>query len=48
MTVKFAMAFRVLQGTYLDIGVKYSLSGPGSFFTRREQWITPNFGLLFR
>ncbi len=48
MTAKFAIAFRVLSGTYLDIGIKYSLSGPGQFFTRREQWITPYFGMLFR
>lgn len=48
MTVKFAIAFRVLDGTYIDIGVKYSLTGPGSFFTRREQWITPYIGMLFR
>ena len=48
MTAKLAFAFRMLRGTYLDIGVKYSLSGTGSFFTRREQWITPYFGMLFR
>jgi len=48
MTAKFGLAFRVLQGTYLDFGVKYSLTGPGQFFQRREQWITPYFGMLFR
>jgi hypothetical protein len=48
MTVKLAIAFRAARGTYLDIGVKYSLTGPGSFFTRREQWVTPYFGMLFR
>jgi hypothetical protein len=48
MTIKFGLAFRVLQGTYLDLGVKYSLTGPGQFFTNREQWVTPYFGMLFR
>jgi hypothetical protein len=48
MTAKLGFAFRVSPGTYLDLGVKYSLSGPGKFFTRREQWITPYFGMLFR
>ena len=48
MTAKLGFAFRVSGGTYLDLGVKYSLSGSGNFFTRREQWITPYFGMLFR
>ncbi|MBW1831207.1 MAG: hypothetical protein JRJ10_05830, partial [Deltaproteobacteria bacterium] len=48
MTVKLGMAFRVSTGSYIDVGVKYSLSGTGSFFFRREQWITPYLGILFR
>jgi hypothetical protein len=48
MTAKLGLAFEVSRGTHIDIGVKYSLSGPGSFFFRREQWITPYFGMLFR
>jgi len=48
MTAKLGIAFRLMEGTYLDIGVKYSLTGPGSFFSGREQWITPYFGMLFR
>ena len=47
-TAKFGLAFRVLQGTYLDLGVKYSYTAPGQFFAQREQWITPYFGMLFR
>ncbi len=47
-TAKFGLAFRVLQGTYIDIGAKYSYTGPGQFFTQREQWITPYIGMLFR
>lgn len=48
MTAKLGFALRVMDGTYLDLGVKYSLTGPGSFFSGREQWITPYFGMLFR
>jgi len=48
MTAKVGLAVRVASGSYIDIGVKYSLSGPGSFFFRREQWVTPYIGLLFR
>jgi len=48
MTAKLGFAFEVSRGTHIDIGVKYSLSGTGSFFYRREQWITPYIGMLFR
>jgi len=48
MTAKLGVAFRVASGSHIDIGVKYSLTGPGSFFFRREQWVTPYIGLLFR
>jgi hypothetical protein len=48
MTAKLGIALRVMEGTYLDVGVRYSLTGPGSFFSRREQWIAPYFGMLFR
>ncbi|MFW2389095.1 MAG: hypothetical protein ACN4G0_12210 [Polyangiales bacterium] len=48
MTAKLGLAIRVATGSYIDIGVKYSLSGTGSFFFRREQWVTPYIGMLFR
>ena len=48
MTAKLGMGFRVSSGTHIDVGVKYSLSGTGSFFFRREQWVTPYVGILFR
>jgi hypothetical protein len=47
-TGKFGIAFRVSQGTYIDLGIKYSLSGAGDFFLRREQWVTPYLGVLIR
>jgi hypothetical protein len=48
MTAKIGLAIRVASGSYIDLGVKYSLTGPGSFFFQREQWITPYVGMLFR
>ena len=47
-TGKFGIAFRVNQGAYIDLGIKYSLSGAGKFFSRREQWVTPYLGILIR
>lgn len=48
MTAKLGVAFKVSDGSYIDVGVKYSLSGTGSFFYQRQQWITPYVGMLFR
>ena len=48
MTAKVGVAFEVSRGTHFDIGFKYSLSGPGNQFSRRQQWVTPYFGMLFR
>jgi hypothetical protein len=48
MTAKLGMGFRVSSGTHIDVGVKYSLSGPGNQFMRRQQWVTPYVGILFR
>ena len=48
MTVKLGLAFQMLCGSYIDLGIKYSLSGSGNFFFRREQWVTPYLGFLFR
>jgi hypothetical protein len=47
-TAKGGMAFRIREGVHIDVGFKYSLSGPGNFFLRREQWITPYIGVLGR
>jgi hypothetical protein len=48
MTAKVGFAVRVSSGALIDIGLKYSLSGPGSFFNEREQWVTPYVGMMFR
>ena len=47
-TAKLGLAFLVKQGAHIDVGVKYSLSGAGDFFTRREHWFTPYLGFFFR
>ena len=47
-TAKAGIAFRVKQGAHIDLGVKYSFSGPGNFFQRSEQWLTPYLGFFFR
>lgn len=48
MTAKIGFAVRVSTGALIDVGVKYSLSGSGSFFSGREQWVTPYIGMMFR
>jgi len=48
MTAKLGIAFRVANGTHIDVGIKYSLSGAGSFFPDWQQWVTPYVGMLFR
>jgi hypothetical protein len=48
MTAKLGLAFEVSDGTHIDVGVKYSLSGPGNLFPDRQQWVTPYVGMLFR
>lgn len=47
-TAKFGIAFRIKQGAHIDLGAKYSLSGTGDFFVRREHWVTPYLGFFFR
>jgi len=48
MTAKLGLAIEISDGTYIDVGMKYSLSGPGNFFPNRQQWVTPYIGVLFR
>lgn len=47
-TLKLGFASQVHEWTHLDVGIKYSLSGPGYFFLQGQHWVTPYFGLLFR
>ena len=47
-TAKLGIALKVRGGGYVDVGVKYSFTGPGDFFNDREQWVTPYVGFLVR
>lgn len=47
-TAKAGIAIRLRGGNHVDVGVKYSLSGPGDFFNQRQQWVTPYVGYLVR
>jgi hypothetical protein len=47
-TAKAGIGFRIKQGVHIDVGVRYSLSGAGDFFLRREQWVSPYLGFFFR
>ena len=47
-TAKAGIAFRMKRGAHLDVGMKYSYSGAGDFFRRKQQWVTPYVGFLIR
>lgn len=47
-TGKLGIAFRAGSGVYIDVGIKYSLSGAGDFFLEKQQWLTPYVGFLMR
>ena len=47
-TAKVGIAFRIKRGAHIDLGAKYSYSGAGNFFQRKEQWVTPYLGFFFR
>jgi len=47
-TAKLGIGIRAADRIYVDVGVKYSLSGAGSFFAETEMWVTPYVGVLYR
>lgn len=47
-TGKVGLAFEIKRGVMVDLGMKYSLTGPGSFFEERRWWLTPYVGVLVR
>ena len=47
-TAKLGLGFSIKQGAHIDVGAKYTLSGAGDFFNRREHWVTPYLGFFFR
>jgi hypothetical protein len=47
-TGKVGMGIHLKGAIFLDVGMKYSLSGPGNFFNNTEWWLTPFIGFIYR
>jgi len=47
-TGKVGLGIHLKNAIYLDVGMKYSLSGPGQFFNRTEWWVEPFIGFIYR
>ncbi len=47
-TGKAGLGIRLKGPWFLDVGMKYSLSGKGDFFQRTQWWLEPFIGFLFR
>lgn len=47
-TGRAGLAFEVTNEIYIDLGLRYSLSGKGQFFEQVRWWLTPYVGVLFR
>lgn len=47
-TARGGVAFDVSHQIYVDVGLRYSYSGKGNFFSTKQQWLTPYIGVLIR
>ena len=47
-TGKVGIGIHLKKAVFLDVGMKYSLSGPGNFFNRTEWWLEPFIGFIYR
>jgi hypothetical protein len=47
-TGKVGLGIHLKNAVYLDVGMKYSLSGPGKFFNGTEWWLEPFIGFIYR
>ena len=47
-TGKVGLGIHLKGAVFLDVGMKYSLSGPGKFFNETEWWLEPFIGFLYR
>lgn len=45
---KGGVAIRLKNDVYFDVGLQYSLSGKGSFFERKQWWVEPFIGFIYR
>jgi hypothetical protein len=47
-TGKVGLGIKTGKRVYIDVGMKYSLSGAGNFFDSTQWWLTPFVGILYR
>ncbi|MEM8605516.1 MAG: hypothetical protein AAGF92_00315 [Myxococcota bacterium] len=47
-TGRAGMGFQVNKAVYIDVGLRYSLSGKGEFFNEVRWWLTPYVGVIVR
>lgn len=47
-TGKVGLGIRLKGRIYLDVGMKYSMSGKGNFFNQQEWWLEPFIGFIYR
>ncbi len=47
-TGRVGFGFQVKRGIFIDVGLRYSMSGKGNFFPEREWWLTPYAGIMLR
>ena len=47
-TGRGGVGFQVSRAVYIDVGLRYSVSGKGDFFQEVRWWLTPYIGVLVR
>lgn len=47
-TGKGGIGIHLKGAMYLDVGLKYSMSGKGNFFNQMEWWLEPFIGFIYR
>jgi hypothetical protein len=47
-TGKVGLGIHLKGHMYLDVGMKYSMSGQGNFFDRQQWWLEPFVGFIYR
>lgn len=47
-TGKAGLGIHLRGSIYLDVGFQYSFSGTGNFFERRQWWMSPFVGFIYR
>ena len=47
-TGRAGVGFKVNSAVYIDVGLRYSMSGKGEFFNQVRWWLTPYVGVIVR